>query len=73
MYHNYFGEGLRTKGKKIKQIYLKYCSENSTKTATTVSKFSKFSAGACPVPLEPFLFLNLLQIKSAEKKLCLKM
>ena len=30
--------------------------------------FQKFSGGACPrTPLQPFLFLNQLQISSAEK------
>ena len=40
----------------------------STKIAITACKFSKISRGSMPPdPLEPFLFLNQLQISSAEK------
>ena len=40
----------------------------STKIAITAWKFLKFFGRACPrTPLEPFLFLNQLQITYAEK------
>ena len=41
----------------------------NTKIAIAACKFSKFFRGACPrIPLQLFLFLNQLQISSAEKK-----
>ena len=59
----------RIRVKKIKQIlpdnYLK-----RTKIVFTACTFSKFSGGGCSrTPLELFLFLNQLQICSAEKNM----
>ena len=62
-----FAEALRVKVKKIKQS-LRGSYSKSSKIAITAHKFSKISGGACPqTPLEIFLFLNQLQISSAEK------
>ena len=62
-----FGEALRIKIRKCKQNLPKIYSK-STKKAITACKFSNFSGGACPrIPLEPFLFLNKLQISSAKE------
>ena len=43
--------------------------ENYSKRTKMAIRARKFSGGACPrVPLEPLLFLNQLQIVSAEKR-----
>ena len=65
---NIFGEALRTRVKKFKQNLAEEYAK-STKIAITACKFSKFFRGSMPPdPLEPFLFLNQLQISSAEKE-----
>ena len=62
-----FGEALRIKVKKFKQNLPENYSK-STNIAITASKFSKNFLGSMPTdPLEHFLFLNQLQIISAEK------
>ena len=64
-----FGEalGIRPKVKKCKQNYPEIYSK-STKIAITACKFSKIFRGSMPPTfLGPFLFLNQLQINSAEK------
>ena len=67
MHHNLFGEAFRFRVKNIKhnlpENYSKY-----TKIVITACKFSKIFRGSMPPdPLELFLFLNQLQISSAEK------
>ena len=63
-----FGEVLRSRAKKLNTICLKII-EKAPKIAITVCKFSKISGEASlRTPLELSLFLNQLQICSAEKK-----
>ena len=67
-----FGEALRIRVKKIKQNLCENYSK-STKIAITACKFSKIVRGSMPAdPLEPFFFLNQLQICSAKKKYACK-
>ena len=62
-----FGEALRIWVKKLKHNLRENYSK-STKIAITACKFSKFFRGGMPPdPLKLFLFLNQLQIISAEK------
>ena len=62
-----FDERLRIKVKKCKQNLPEIYSK-STKMAITACKFSKIYRGSMPPdPLKPFVFLNQLQISSAEK------
>ena len=62
-----FGEALKIGGQNYKQNLPENYSK-STKIAITACKFSKFSGEPCPrTLLKPFLFLNQLQISSAEK------
>ena len=62
-----FGEALRIRVTKCKQNLPENYSK-STKIVITASKFSKIFGVACPrSPLEPFLFLNQLQISSVKK------
>ena len=62
-----FGATLKIRGKKFKQNLPENDSKN-TKIAIAACKFSKIFRGSMPqTPLEPFLFLNQLQISSAEK------
>ena len=63
------GEALRIGVKKFKQNLPENYSK-STKIAITSCTFSKSFSGSMPPdpPIERFLFLNQLQIGSAEKK-----
>ena len=62
-----FGVALRIRLKKFHQNLVGNCSK-STKLAIAACKFKKFFRGSMPPdPLEPFLFLNQLQISSTEK------
>ena len=66
-----FGEELRIRVKKFTHNLPEYF--KSTKIAITGCRFSKIFQGSMPPdPLELFLFLNQLQICSAEKNLHLK-
>ena len=68
-----FGEALRIRAKKFK-CNLPENYSKSTKIAITACKFSKKFRGACPPdPPQLFLFLNQLQISSAEKRKLKKM
>ena len=67
MHHDLFGEAIRIRVKKLKRNLPEKCSK-STKMAITACKFSNIFRESMPSdPPEPFLFLSLLQISSAEK------
>ena len=61
------GDALKIRGKKFNKV-CPTTVQNALKSEVTVREFSKiFWRSMPPNPLEPFLFLNLLQINSAKK------
>ena len=67
-----FGEALRIRIKKLKQNLAENYSKSTKIAIRSCTFFKHFPGSMPPDPLEPFLFLNELQISSADKKIRLK-